>query len=117
MSIVRSPELQAFIERELLNQQSPAAVAGRLATGLDGLPYVSRETIERFIRSVYGRKLEYQLKVLRLTHRPKGRKKRPLVEAFGTRTFIDERPAVITDRERVGDLEADYPVRREAATC
>lgn len=110
MKIVLEPTLEAFVTRELLNQQSPAAIAGRLATGLDGLPTASRDTIERFIRSVHGCQLEYQLKVLKLRHRPKGRKKRPLVEALGSRTFIDDRPSVITNRERIGDLEADFIV-------
>lgn len=110
MSIVRNQALQAFIERELLNQQSPAAIAGRLATGLDGLPYVCRDTIEKYICSAYGRKLEYELKVLKAGQKRKGRKKRPPVEVLEKRTFIDSRPAVITNRERVGDLEADFIV-------
>ena len=65
MTIVANQPLQDFIERELLKQQSPAAIAGRLSTGLDGLAFVSRDTIERFIHSVYGRQLEYDLKVLK----------------------------------------------------
>lgn len=49
MIIVGSPALQAFIERELLNQQSLAAIVGRLVPGLDEWPYVCRDTIEKFI--------------------------------------------------------------------
>lgn len=110
MRIVTEPTLQTFIEKELLNGQSPQAIAGRLATGIDGLPLASRDTIERFIRSIHGRKIEYELKVLKRRHQQRGRKKHPAVETLGTRTFIDERPAVITNRERVGDLEADFIV-------
>lgn len=110
MRIVLEPRLQAFIERELLNQQSPAAIAGRLATGLDGLPVASRDTIERFVRSAYGRRIEHELKVLKAGRKRKGRKKRPPVAVLERRTFIDDRPAVITNRERVGDLEADFIV-------
>lgn len=108
MKIVVEPALQAFVKRELLKLQSPMAIAGRLATGLDGLPYASRDTIERFIRSVHGRQLQYELKILK--QRRKGRKKRPKSESLSKRTFIDERPEVITNRERVGDLEADFIV-------
>lgn len=108
MTIVANRVLQDFIERELLKQQSPQAIAGRLATGLDGLPFASRDTIERFIRSVHGRQLEYQLKVLK---QKRGRRKKRLpVESLQNRTFIDDRPSVITNRERVGDLEADFIV-------
>jgi IS30 family transposase len=108
MTVVANRALQDFIEQELLKQQSPGAIAGRLATGLDGLPFASRDTIERFIRSVHGRKLEYELKLLK--RRRKGRKKRPLAEQLQNRTSIDDRPSVITNRERVGDVEADFIV-------
>jgi IS30 family transposase len=108
MKIVVDQALQDFIERELLKQQSPGAIAGRLATGLDGLPFASRDTIERFIRSAYGRQLEYQLKVLK--QKRKGRKKRPAAQTLQNRTSIADRPSVITNRERVGDVEADFIV-------
>jgi transposase, IS30 family len=108
MKIVVDRALQDFIERELLKQQSPGAIAGRLATGVDGLPFASRDTIERFIRSAHGRRLEYELKVLK--RKRKGRKKRPVAERLEGRTSIDERPSVITNRERVGDVEADFIV-------
>jgi IS30 family transposase len=108
MTVVANSELQDFVERELLKLQSPAAIAGRLATGLDGLPSASRDTIERFIRSVHGRKLEYKLKLLK--RKRKGRKKRPAAEQLQNRTSIDDRPSVIANRERIGDIEADFIV-------
>lgn len=108
MSIVHEQKLQAFIEAELLKQQSPRAIAGRLATGLDGLPSVSRDTIERFVKSVHGRQLEYQLKLLK--QKDRHRRKRPVVASLPDRTYIDDRPSVITNRERVGDVEADFIV-------
>jgi IS30 family transposase len=106
--IVASKALQAFVGAELLNQQSPSAIAGRLSTGIEGLPYVSRDTIEQYIRSTHGRRLEYELKLLR--RKRKRRKQRPVAEQLQNRTSIDERPSVITDRERVGDVEADFIV-------
>jgi transposase, IS30 family len=107
--IVSDQALQLFVERELLKLQSPAAISGRLATGLDGLPYVSRDTIEEYIRSVHGRRLEYELKLLKRKN-CRGRKKRPPSESLSKRTGIDERPSVIANRERVGDVEADFIV-------
>lgn len=107
--LVDNQPLLQFVEAELLKQQSPAAVAGRLKQGLDGLPYVSRDTIEEYIRSVHGRQLEYQLKVLKRQNKQR-RKKRPPIESLGTRKGIDERPEVIKNRGRVGDVEADFIV-------
>ncbi len=109
MTIVANHDLQDFIEKELLKQQSPAAIAGRLATGLDGLPFVSRDTIERFIKSVHGRRIEYELTLLKRA-RGRRRKKRPNPETLQERTFIDDRPAIIASRQRVGDVEADFIV-------
>jgi IS30 family transposase len=114
MTVVANRGLQDFIEQELLKLQSPGAIAGRLSTGLDGLPFASRDTIERFIRSVHGRQLEYQLKVLKQKRR--SRKKRPPAESLGKRTSIDDRPSVITNRERVGDVEADFIVSGKTGT-
>lgn len=114
MRIVSDQALQDFVEAELLRLQSPAAIAGRLATGIDGLPFASRDTIERYVRSVYGRKLEYQLKLLK--QKRKSRKKRPPLESLGKRKSIDERPELIKNRERVGDIEADFIVSGKTGT-
>ena len=105
-----------FVEAALLQLQSSAAISGRLKTGLDNLPYVSRDTIEEYIRSVHGRKLEYKLKVLKAGQKRKGRKKRPAVATLANRTSIDDRPSVITNRERVGDTEADFIVSGKTGT-
>jgi IS30 family transposase len=108
MTIVANQDLQDFVERELRKLQSPAAIAGRLAAGLDGLPSASRGTIERFIRSVYGRQLEYELKLLK--RKRKRSTKRATAEQLQNRTSIADRPSVINNRERVGDVEADFIV-------
>lgn len=95
-----------------MQRQSPEAIAGRLKAGLEpGLPYVSRDTIETYIRSEYGRRIEYQLKLLKAGQKKKGRRKRPGQPAKGDlKVYIDDRPAVIQNRERVGDMEVDFIV-------
>jgi len=111
--IVANKKLCSFIEKSLLNWQSPEAIAGRLKAGLEpGLPYVSRPTIERYIASVHGRRIEHELKLLKAGQKRKGRRKRlPLETNHGDeKTLIDDRPECITNRERVGDLEVDFIV-------
>jgi IS30 family transposase len=110
--IVANSELQEFIEKALMQRQSPEAVAGRLKAGLEpGLPYVSRDTIETYIKSVHGRRLEHQLKVLKAGQKRKNKRKRPGMPPPGdVKVYIDDRPSVITNRERVGDLEVDFIV-------
>jgi IS30 family transposase len=96
-----------------LQRQSPEAIAGRLKAGLEpGLLYVSRDTIETYVKSVHGRRIEYQLKILKLKDKRKNsRKKRPATPPKGDpKKSIDERPDIIKNRERVGDLEVDFIV-------
>lgn len=110
--IVANYELQKFIDKALMQRQSPEGIAGRLKAGLEpGLPYASRDTIETYIRSVHGRQIEYQLKILKKHDKRRARKKRPASIPRGdTKVSIDDRPSVITNRERVGDLEIDFIV-------
>jgi len=118
--IVARPDLQNFIDAALLAGQSPQAIAGRLKAGLaPELPYVSRDTIETYIRSAHGRRIEYQLKVLRLKQGRKKRRRRPdstRAPAGDEKVYIDDRPDVITNRERVGDLELDFIVSGKAGS-
>jgi IS30 family transposase len=114
--IVEHLPLQDFITKALLAGHSPEAIAGRLKEGLEpDLPYVSRDTIETYIKSVYGRKLEYELKLLKAGQKRRNKRKRPGTGPPGDeKTYIDDRPDVITNRERVGDLEVDFIVSGKA---
>jgi IS30 family transposase len=111
--IVRSPLLRAFVDKALLDGQSPESIAGRLKAEREpALPYVSRPTIEEYIRSVHGRNIEYQLRILKAGQKKHRRKKRGTPERVigDPKTYIDDRPACITNRDRVGDLEVDFIV-------
>lgn len=112
MRIVGNTNLQNFIDKALMQRQSPEVIAGRLKAGLEpGLPYTSRDTIETYIRSVHGRRIEYQLKLLKANDKRKNKRKRPTALPSGdVKVWIDDRPAVIANRERVGDIELDFIV-------
>jgi len=116
--IVTNFPLQDFLTKALLGGQSPEAIAGRLKEGLEpGLPYVSRDTIETYIKSVYGRKLEYELALLKAGQKHRNKRKRPGTGPPGDeKIYIDDRPDVITNRQRVGDLEVDFIVSGKAGT-
>jgi IS30 family transposase len=55
-----------------------------------------KDSIYRFISSIYGRKIEYE------------RSKK--VQKIEDRVFIDKRPEYINERKRLGDAEADFIV-------
>lgn len=104
MKIVKNNKLKKFVDEKLYGDQSPRAIAGRLRKREKHLPYVSKDSVCRYIKSVYGRKIEaYRNKT---KHRRKGRKAKN--EKLKDRTFIGKRPKIINLRMRAGDTEADF---------
>lgn len=105
MKIVHHPKLRSFVEDRLYDDQSPEAIAGRLKRWEKELLAVSKDSIRRYIRSVYGRRIEaYRAK------KKKRRRRRTPYAKLQDRTFIDERPRYIEARERIGDAEGDFIV-------
>jgi transposase, IS30 family len=106
MRITQNSKLQDYVETELYDNQSPGAIAGRLKKKPLKLRYASKDTIYRYIKSPYGRKVEH--------HREKQRKKRKRrksrTKPWKDRIFINMRPNIINNRRRVGDAEADFIV-------
>lgn len=102
--IVKHNKLKKFIEQNLLDGQSPEAIAGRIKNQEKNLPNVSKDTIYRYLRSPYGKIIGLLLKKKK---RPKGRKK---ANKLKDRVFIDKRPKIIEKRMRVGDVEGDFIV-------
>lgn len=104
--IAAHPELKRYVAEKLYDDHSPEAIAGRLRYVETNLPYASKDSIYRYLKSVHGRKLE----AYRAKRTQKRRKKRPQVGALADRVFIDKRPKIINARGRVGDVEADFVV-------
>jgi len=105
MKIVEHDTLQQEILARLYDDQSPEAVAGYIRRSRV-LPSISKDSIYRFIASVYGRRIE--------AHRARrGRRRyhrRTKTASLANRVFIEKRPHHITTRARIGDAEADFIV-------
>ena len=106
MHIVKDRKLREFVEKHLYDDLSPEAIAGRLTHREKKLKRVSKNSIYRYIRSVYGRGVE--------AHRAKKKKARrrraPTKHILDGRIFIDKRPVYINKRRTVGHAEADFIV-------
>jgi len=105
--IVDSSELQDFVEEKLYDDQSPEGIAKRIKKQEKHLPPVSKDSIYRYIKSVYGRRIEYH-RSKRKTRRWSRRRRSK--EKLLDRKFIDERPKIVGERSRIGDAEADFLV-------
>jgi transposase, IS30 family len=106
MHIVLHQKTRDFVEKALLDDLSPEAIAGRLRTKEKHIVGVSKDSIYRYIKSVYGRRIEY--------YRNKKRKRKvrrvQIHPSLKDRTFIDKRPKCINTRKHVGDMEGDFVV-------
>jgi transposase, IS30 family len=106
MKVVSNDILRRFVEEKLLDDQSPSAIAGRITTQESFRTSVSKDSIYRYIKSVYGRKIE----VYRQGKKQYRRKRIVIHSTLEDRTFIDKRPSSINTRKRFGDMEADFIV-------
>ena len=88
------------------DNQSPENIAGRIRKQVKRLPTISKDSVYRFIRSVYGRKIESY----RNERRQRTRRRHARSRSLSDRIFIDKRPRYINARMRVGDVEADFIV-------
>lgn len=106
MKIAGEPALHAFVERGLKEGRSPESIAKRVNRRETHLPSISGDSIERFLKSVYGRKIELERKALKQKRR--WRRMRKASPRLGDRKFIDVRPQIANRRGRVGDAEGDF---------
>jgi len=98
--------LRKFVDKNLYDDQSPEAISNRLKNVETNLSYASKDSIYRYIKSVYGRRIEFhrnKRKARRWRRRAKNKK-------LQDRTFINKRPDSINKRRRLGDVEADFIV-------
>lgn len=104
--IVEDRRLREFVDYHLLDGQSPAAISGRLKfKHQKGLQYTSKDSIYRYISSVYGRQIQAKLK-----KKKKAKAKRVKTGTLDGRTFITERTKVSNARLRIGHAEFDFIV-------
>ena len=92
------------MDGSLSDGQSPQAISGRIKYWEKHLPYVSKDTVYRYLKSPYGKLIgiKWKKKI-----RPKKSRK---VTKLKDRVFIDKRPKIIEKRGRVGDMEGDFIV-------
>lgn len=102
--IVMCGKLREFVEGSLSDGQSPEAIAGRLKCREKHLPYASKDTIYRYLKSPHG-------KLIGIKWKKKVKPKKPRkITQLKDRIFIDKRPEIIEKRGRVGDMEGDFIV-------
>lgn len=89
-----------------MDDQSPENVSGRIKRHHQDLQNASGSLIRRYIKSVYGRRIEsHRAKVFK-KKRQSGKKK----VTIDGRRMISKRPRYINTRKNIGDAEGDFIV-------
>jgi len=102
--IVRHKDLRTFIEKHLMDDQSPEELAKRIKRHEKHLPAISATALRKYIQSVYGRKIEaHRKKVF-----GKRRRRHPSRTRIKNKRMIDERPQKIAKRWGLGHMEGDF---------
>lgn len=106
MKVAMDPVLKNFVTENILNDQSPEGISGRLKEVEKNIPYASTKAIYKFVWSPHGRKIEKHL-YSRSVHK-KGGPKRDTPVSIDGRTMIDERPKKVDSRGEFGHYEGDF---------
>ena len=105
MKIRRSNWLQNYVQEKLKSDWTPEEISGRLARDF-GINIISFKSIYKWIYSAYGQ--AYADCLPSRHYRPKlHRKHQSKRQLIPNRIWIDDRPAIINQRQRLGDFEGD----------
>ena len=102
--IISNNELRDFVEQNLIDGQTPEAIAGRLKKQEEKIVYASKNTIYRYQQSPHGKVLGIKKVKKKRKFEYKSKKK------IKDRKFIEKRPKIVNKRSRVGDMEGDFVV-------
>lgn len=106
MKVATDQHLQKFVTKNIMDEQSPEGISGRLKYVEKGIQYVSTKGIYKFVSSVYGRKIEKHL-YSNSVNKNSGPKRGTPITIDG-RTMIDKRPKMIEKRLEFGHFEGDF---------
>ena len=106
MKIAVDPNLKKFVTENILDDQSPEGISGRIKEVRKDLQYVSAKAIYKFVWSPHGRKIEKHL-YSKSVHK-KGGPKRDTTVSIDGRVMIDQRPKKVETRREFGHYEGDF---------
>jgi transposase, IS30 family len=106
MKVAMDPDLKNFVIKNIIEDQSPEGISGRLREVERDVQYASTKAIYKFVQSTHGRQIEKHL-YSKAVHK-KGGPKRGTSVSIDSRTMIDERPQKVDKRLEFGHFEGDF---------
>jgi transposase, IS30 family len=113
----KRPETRAWIIEKLRGNWSPEQIAGR--SKIDGPEPVSHEYVYSLVRESKrnGGDLHRLLKRFGKRKQRLGAREYPKLPVANGKVSIDERPAIVAERARIGDCEADLIIGYKQSGC
>jgi len=114
-SRLKSQKIRDYVEKNIKAGVSPELIAGRLRLDDPG----SRISHEAIYQYIYDDRIDL-IKYLVRSHKKRKRRgysRKHKKSHIPNRTSIEDRPAIVEKRERVGDWEADTVVSRKSAAA
>jgi len=106
LKVAMDKDLRNFVVENVLEDQSPEGISGRLREVETDLPYASIKAIYKFVRSPHGRLIEKHLYSKAVKKKGGPKHKKPVT--IDGRTMIDKRPKAVEKRKEFGHFEADF---------
>ena len=106
LEVAKNNDLKKFVIENILDDQSPEGISGRLKEVEKNLEYASTKAIYKFVKSAHGRQIENHLyhNAVKKRTGPKNKKK----VSIDGRTMIDQRPKKVEKRLEFGHFEGDF---------
>jgi IS30 family transposase len=107
LKVAMEPTLKSYVTEQLIDDQSPEGISGRIEKIDTHIAYASTKAIYHFVKSVHGRPLEHHLYRKRV--KKKGGPKRGTVAASdATKVSIEKRGEEANKRLEFGHFEGDF---------
>lgn len=106
LKVAMDSELKKFVIENILDDQSPEGISGRIKAIRKDIQYASTKAIYKFVWSPHGRKIEKHL-YSKAVHKNGGLKRGAPISIDG-RTMIDQRPKKVENRREFGHYEGDF---------
>lgn len=106
LKVAVDSDLREFVEKNIIDDQSPEGISGRVKNIEKNLSPVSAKAIYKFVYSVYGRRIESHL--YHNAVKKRGGPKRGRSVLLDGRTTIEKRPKKVENRLEFGHYEGDF---------
>lgn len=106
LKVAMDSDLKKFVTENILDDQSPEGISGRIKEMRKDLQPVSTKAIYKFVASPHGRQIERHLYSKAVKKR--GGPKRGTPVSIDGRTMIDQRPKKVDSRGELGHYEGDF---------